>query len=498
MGNPVYPGKKTKYITEKVGVKIIAVTDEDGTDYMNGNEEASLKLLDYIEKHVVIKFVVTGIKQEIDLGVEYKRSKIHDNFYKQYKKDKFKPPRVAWIIQKKMYAPGEYEIEWNGRDDTRNKRLLLAGDYQIKILGRMWVWKKKHKVGLKVAKPLGYNYGVHYKKGKRWESAKKTVGYAEKSQKSLKDKTGFTIYSQFDRHAREAVEEMKSASVVYFDGHSNPGALVFHGKEGGQFKKKDQSLLYMSVKIAEGSNDAVLKDQKKGSFKDIFFIMMNSCRAGNEVLMYQEIVNYFNPKGVDGVHGDNTTKALRSFQNLHGIKPADGSKNQSTLKWFRIPREMDEEKQTRAIQKKLTGFFAGKADGVLGTKTEKSIKNYQSAHPKLNVTGKLDVATFKALNIGERTSGWFIPKNIADAMGYKGADITMGFIHKVGWNTAMDWAKSFWENLANGQGINTAASNAQASVDHRKRKHFDYNIYTMEGVSKESTLHPARYGAVRE
>jgi hypothetical protein len=74
----------------------------------------------------------------------------------------------------------------------------------------------------------------------------------------------------------------------------------------------------------------------------------------------------------------------------------------------------------------------------------------------------------------------------------------MGFTHKVGWNAAVDWAKSFWENLANGQGINTAASNAQASVDHRKREQFDYNIYTMEGISKETTLHPARYGAVRE
>ena len=141
MGNPVSPGKKTKYITAYVGVKIIAVTDEDGNDYMNGKEEASLKLLDYIEKHVVIKFAVTGSKQEIDLGVEYKTSKIHDNFYKQYKKGEFKPPRVAWIIKKKMYAPGEHEIKWNGRDDTRDKRLLLAGDYQIKILGRMWFWK---------------------------------------------------------------------------------------------------------------------------------------------------------------------------------------------------------------------------------------------------------------------------------------------------------------------------------------------------------------------
>jgi peptidoglycan hydrolase-like protein with peptidoglycan-binding domain len=254
----------------------------------------------------------------------------------------------------------------------------------------------------------------------------------------------------------------------------------------------------MLGKIANVSNDASIKSQKNGSFKDIFFVMLNSCRAGNEVQMYQDVVHYFNPKGVDGIHGSNTTAALRPFQNLHGIKPVDGSKNPGTLKWFGLSQEKDEKKQTRIIQEKLTGFFAGKADGTLGTKTKKSIKNYQRAHPKLNVTGKLDEATLNALSIGKKNSGRFLPKNIVDAMGYKGADITMGFTHKVGWNAAVDWAKSFWENLANGQGINTAASNAQASVDHRKREQFDYNIYTMEGISKETTLHPARYGAVRE
>ncbi|MFO7916308.1 MAG: peptidoglycan-binding domain-containing protein [Candidatus Krumholzibacteriales bacterium] len=498
MGKPVSPGRKTKFVNVEAGIEIIAVTDEDGTDYMNGREEASLKTLDFIEKHVIIRFRVAGVKQEVDLAVHYKNSKIHDDFYKQFKKGEFKPPRVAHIIKKVMYEPGEHRVLWDGRDDTPDNRLLLAGDYRIEINGRLWLFKKKHTVDFKVGKPEAYNYGVHYKKKGRMESSKKDIGYAEKSQKALKDKTGYMVYSQLNRHAMEAVEEMKSASVVNFSGHAGPFVLVFHGKEGGKYEAKDKSRLFMYKTSNMLSNDAAINVQKKSAFRDMLFMMINGCRAGNEAMIYQNIVHKFNPKGVDGKHGNNTTAALSSFQAFHGIKPADGKKNPATLKWFDISQNLSEQKQTRMIQKILTGIYVEKEDGKLGTETRKSIRNYQKAHPELEVTGQLDDATMKALKIGERSSGYFIPRNIADAMGYKGADITMGFVHKVGWDLAVDWAKSFWQDLGGGKGINTAASNAQASVDHRKRKQFKYNIYTLKGVSQESTLHPARYGAARE
>ncbi|MBD3179363.1 MAG: hypothetical protein GF417_07015 [Candidatus Latescibacteria bacterium] len=498
MCKKISPGRKTKFINQKAGIEITAVTDQDGTDYMNGREEAPLKVLDFIEKQVVIKFGVTGVKQEVDLHIEYKSSSIHDDFYKQYKKGEFEPPKVASLIKKKMYEPGEHQLLWNGRDDTPDKRLLLAGDYRIVIAGRLWLWNKKHQVDFKVGKPDAYNYGVHYKKKGKMESSKKDVGYAEKGLKSLKDKTGYMVYSQFDRHAMEAVEEMKSAAVVYFSGHSGPIVMVFHGKEGGKFSEKDKSRLFMYRVAKMKKNDAAIRTEKAGVFKDMLFMMINGCRAVNEVRTYQGMVYHFNPRGVDGKHGTNTTEALMRFQGCHGIKPADGKKNPATLKWFNISENLDEKKQTRAIQKVLTGIFAGKPDGKLGTRTRKSIRNYQKAHPELNVTGELDEATLKALHIGDKRSGFQIPRNIADAMGFKGADITMGFIHKVGWDIAMEWAKAFWDDLSKGKGINTAASNAQASVDHRKRKQFDYKIYALEGISQETTLHPARYGSARE
>jgi hypothetical protein len=56
------------------------------------------------------------------------------------------------------------------------------------------------------------------------------------------------------------------------------------------------------------------------------------------------------------------------------------------------------------------------------------------------------------------------------------------------------WANRFWDNLAKGDGVNKAANDAKAMLDHRKRKQMEFNLYAEEGVSKESTLHPARYG----
>jgi len=498
MGNPISPGKKTKFVNTKAGIEIIAVTDEDGTDYMNGKEDVSLKTLDFIEKHVVIKFRVTGVKLEVDLAVYYKDSKIHDDFYKQYKMGDFKPPRVSHLIKKVMYEPGEYKVLWDGRDGTPDNRLVLAGDYRLEINGRLWLFKKKHTVDFKVGKPEAYNYGVHYKKKGRMESSKEDIGYAEKSQKSLKDKTGFMVYSQLDRYASEAIEEMKSSAAVYFAGHSAPFALMLHGEEGKQYDRSEMSVLHMTKIVKVGKNNAAIKQQKAGAFRDMLFMMINGCKSGNEVRIYQIIIGRFDPKGVDGKHGDDTTAALKTFQEHHGIKPADGQKNPATLKWFGISQDLDLKEQTREIQKILTSFKAGKVDGLLGDKTRKSIRNYQKANPDLKVTGELDIATANALQIGKKGSAYFLPRNIAEAMGFKGADITLGFIHSVTWSLAEDWSKNFWEYLANGKGINTAASNAQASIDHRKRKQFNYNIYTLKGVSQETTLHPARYGAARE
>lgn len=499
MADPISPGKKTKLLAQKMDLKILDITDKLDDKYMGGKSAVNFKTLEYIKEYAIIKIEVKGVTQKVSMWIEYEPSTIHDDFYKQYKKGDFAPPIVAKGLKDKELKPGVYKYAWGGRDQTEHKRLLLAGKYLLKIKGKYKTFEKSAEAKVTVAKPEAYNYGVHYKKHGSLESSKKDVGYAEKGQKSLKDGTGYDVMSQYDRNGQEAVEEWKTAGVIYFSGHSNPMAITLHSKEGGNYKRKDRANIFM--KMYKGANtvkDGFIFKQKAGAFKDLLFIMLNGCRSANETLTYQQIVSAFNPKGIDGDHGPRTIEALDYFQHYHNLLPVGGQINKATLEWFKIPEELPKEDQTREIQKTLTSFYAGKSDGKFGGKTKKSVKNYQTAHAKLKVTEILDEETLKALFIGNIASGTEVPANIANAMNYRGADLTLGFIHKVQWKESADWTKSFWDNLAKGQGMNTAASNAQASIDHRKRKIYEYRLYALKGISKETTLHPARYGATKE
>ncbi len=79
-------------------------------------------------------------------------------------------------------------------------------------------------------------------------------------------------------------------------------------------------------------------------------------------------------------------------------------------------------------------------------------------------------------------------------MGYRGADIAIGFEHSIDFKEAETWAKAFVDNLVAGDGVNKAAEKAVAKVDQKKRSQFQFNIYAQEKVSKNTTLHPARFG----
>jgi len=496
MGDPISPGKKTKLVAKKIGVKVLKITDSNKSNFLDGKEELNFKMLDFIQDKTIFLFEVTGDKQKVEGWIEYESSKVHDDFYKQYQKGEFKPPRVAQILKPKNLEPGKFIIKWNGRDDTPDKRFILAGKYLVKFKSTYKNITKTVEAKFTIAKPEAYNYGVKYKKHGSWESSKPDVDAAEKSEKSLKDSTGYAVISQLGRHAIEAVEEWKSAGVIYFTGHASPFSIVFHGKEGVVYKKKDKSIVSLwGRKSGDSSNDVVLSKEKKGAFKDLFFMMLNGCRTGNDILIYQYNVTNMHPKGIDGKHGKKTTAALAHFQKVHKLTPNDGKKHPSTLKWFNVSTDLSEKKQTKEIQKKLTSYTCGKADGKWGPKTKKSVRNYQTDHPDLKVTEELDDATFAALDIGVSSDPKAIPKNVANAMKLRGADIILGFVHKVDWKLSTDWAIDFWDNLAKGQGFNTAADNARAMIDKRKRKQFAHKFFAMKGISTETTLHPARYGA---
>jgi peptidoglycan hydrolase-like protein with peptidoglycan-binding domain len=500
MGNPLSPGKKTKYITEKAGVEILAIKDENPTEYHGGKEMVNLKILQYIDEQLEIDFKVMGLKQKINVWVEYKPSKIHDNFYNQYKGNDFSPPRVANIIIDQWYEPGKYYVKWDGRDSTNHLRLLIAGDYRVVIEGKTATWSKTDKTTLKVDKPEAYLYGIHYQRGGSSESSKKSVEHVEKKVKSLKDGSGFDATSYLDRQAIGVVEDMKQAALSYHIGHSGPFVIVLYSVEGGKFKKKNQTYLYLyGTANDHPPPNACIQAQPEGCFKDMFLAVFNGCRAGNEVSMLQWRLKSFNPGPIDGKHGERTTKALRNFQTANSIAPNDGTKNAITLLWFGLSEEkLSERKTTRKIQRKLKSYSVRRISkkGVMNNETRRALKNYQRDHPRLNVTGKPDEKTLKALNLGDLQSMSSLPRNVADAMRYKGADITVGFIHSVRVDYAKEWARKFWNNLANGQGIRTAGKSALSDINARLHMHVRFRVYARDGISMESTMHPARHGAV--
>ena len=489
------PGLMTRSVAGLVNpVLIVSIKDKLSTEYHAAKTDANVKMLDFLSDQLRIEYRVNSVKQKVNLWVEYESSKIHDDFYKQYKSKTFVPPRVAWLVKDAELEPGDYYIDWDGRDQTRDLRLALTGKYLVKIVGARATWKSSHTTKLVVSRPEACGYGIHYKKGRSWESSKDELKHLEKSFEKLKDGTGFDVTTQLDRPAGGAMEDIQSAAVFYFGGHANPFGIVFHGLQGKRYSKRDRSLMYTFGR-GQTHPHASIADAKESAFKDLFLIILNGCKTGNQVSVAQVVFRKFNPGPVDGDHGKKTIAALQWFQKIHALPPADGTKNTFTLQWFNISSEGKSEKAlTREVQEKLRSYYAGKTTGKMNSATKKALKNYQTDHPGLKVTGEFDAPTLKALQIGDRQSSLYLPLNIADSMGYRGADIAIGFEHSIDFKEAETWAKAFVDNLVAGDGVNKAAEKAVAKVDQKKRSQFQFNIYAQEKVSKNTTLHPARFG----
>ena len=101
-------------------------------------------------------------------------------------------------------------------------------------------------------------------------------------------------------------------------------------------------------------------------------------------------LNYLHGKA-DGIFGSGTAKALRSFQEMNGLK-ATGEADEATLAALNRPnvvpmptpeptprangaRGEDIKEIQTALQ--IMGFMGGNADGSFGTETENSVKRYQ-------------------------------------------------------------------------------------------------------------------------
>lgn len=472
------------------GVKITAVDDAFGGKFKDSQENINFKSSIKDGKKLKVKFKVVS-PQTVTLWIEHLPSKIHKDFYEDYQSKTFLPPRVALLIDKKRYASGEHVYEWDGRDQTQDRRFLLAGKYKLKITGS-GVLKPKDETDITVDFPIADLIGINYRKSSGVQSTKKEIAEAEKSLEGLQDGTKYVATSLFAVTGAMLPDIWADTSVSYLAGHSNPLSFSVHNKDGGTFKKKDKSVIAIYMERSP-PNASIEYDVAKGSLADMFLVMFNSCRPGNEIMIFQVLLNKCFPGPLDYKHGDKTTNGLRLYQELVGIKPADGSKNDATLAWFGINKNTtDTRSQTGIIQKKLRSYHCGKNDGKWGDKTATAIRCVQRDHPRLTETGVIDEPTRKALQHYKNYND--LGRNLAEAIMMQGADMAFGFIHKVDFKLAEDWAIKFWKSIASGKGVHKSATDATASLDVRKRKQFQFKIYTQKGINKDSKLQPARFG----
>lgn len=107
----------------------------------------------------------------------------------------------------------------------------------------------------------------------------------------------------------------------------------------------------------------------------------------------------------DGLHGNKTTSAIKTFQNDNNLK-ADGklnyeTKNKIDEKYTDLKKvKLNELTRNEKIQIRLNelGYDCGVVDGKIGPITKKAIMNFQRDN-KLEVDGNVGPITFKKLGL---------------------------------------------------------------------------------------------------
>lgn len=104
---------------------------------------------------------------------------------------------------------------------------------------------------------------------------------------------------------------------------------------------------------------------------------------------------------IDGLAGDETTRAIESFQASRGLA-STGTLTPATVEAMRTseaPAALDNT-NVRALQNRLhqLGFYGGPADGVWGSTTQSALERFQRSRG-LEVTGTLNPATANALGV---------------------------------------------------------------------------------------------------
>jgi len=511
VGSPVEscPAKSARVGDPKhknCAIKILSIKEPGGNEYKDCKISIHIKSLN---KSLHIKYEVKVCTMKVTLWIEYDpANKVHSAFYKSYQGKGVTGKRVVVVLQGETKAPGTYEVVWDGRDKTRDHRILLDGTYTVRIQGLHEV-TRKDKTTIKFQPPFSCNYGIHYHKSKYdLHSSKKEIENARDKQKRLKDGTAFDSDSSVTDPALFAWNMMRVSAVIVAELHSNPFLMSFHSEEStsgkrAYYKRSKKSVIstFDPGKGIDNDNCVLLTSEPADALRDVFLMVMSGCRTGNETLAVQgrlkALSKKIDPRWVDGKHGPKTTAALHQWQKWERIQPDDGSKNPATLATLKIDPTLNEKKQTREVQKKLKSFSKrynpGKEDGIWGDKTETALTNYQEDHtPELDVNSLPDKKTMKHLKLDGSEGA--VERSLVEAFIKRGCNIVFGFKRKVSFDGAEKWLINFWNQVAGGSGIDDAATEAKAMCGRKYAKELEYNLKTLTGVDKNATLHPARHG----
>jgi peptidoglycan hydrolase-like protein with peptidoglycan-binding domain len=490
-------------------IRLVSVTEsqvEDSMEYIDSANDIFVKGIDLARHQLLIRYEVTGCTMNVTLWVEHEPGNtVHANFYAQYEGEGVSGRRVVTIVNGQSKAPGMHEVLWDGRDKTGHHRILLSGQYLLKVQGLHDVTRSDQST-IKVMSAFSYNHGIHYAGG---NTTQRECEHASDRQQNLVDGTGYFPNTIVASPAREAWENMRQGALGIVSGHSNPNELLFYpeaSRPGHEARfRRDQQSFITQVRLAPnfaGHEDSVsIPLEPDDSLRDMLLSIMAGCRAGNEVLNVQERLKYLHrsldPGRPDGDHGRRTTAALSVWQDWEGLSPADGTKTPETLARMGVDPALDEASQTLAVQTRLRAlarrYDPGAVDGRWGPSTEGALTRYQEDHsPPLTANSLPDAPTLRSLRLDAESGR--PGRNIAEMFCHRGCNLVVGFVKKVSFRAAEAWHMHFWDLAAQGVGVDDACAQARDLCRASMRPELEYTLYNRSDVDRNLSLHPARHG----
>lgn len=484
-------------------IEIISIVDPlaDEDEFKNSENEILVKTFN---DELRITYEVKACTMQVTLWIEYDAANtVHSNFYDKYDGNGVVGRRIVVLLEGENKVPGRHHIIWDCRDITNDHRILLAGTYKVRIQGLHEITLNSQ-TNITVSHPPANNFGIHYHKGSHLESTKEEVDNATDKQQQLHDGTSYGSSAQFDCIAAGIWNEIITSAIVSTSTHSNPFALIFYPEEsvpGRRARYDEDKRSFISLESANSDDKHIGIRGASNSLRDMFLAILAGCRSGNDTYGIQDrlrlLSRSFNPGRADGDFGKKTKEALKQWQIWEDLEPKDGSFTTETLNALNVDSSLQGDELNTEIQKKLKNYskryFPGKRDGKWGRKTETALTHYQEDHsPPLEVNSLPDTKTLRHLSLDSSEGGTDV--NMVEAFSKRGCNIVLGFKKSVTFGAAEKWHIHFWNILAEGTGIDHAATDAIIECGSRYYEELDYTLVTRDGVDKNETLHPARFG----